>query len=289
MYERLQEINRRPLPFEHHTVEQLWCDEHVSARMLAYHLDGSVDIASRRTEFIDRSAAWIVSRFGLDANKRVADFGCGPGLYTTRLARAGARVTGIDFSKRSIRYARELAEREGLGIEHVQADYLAFETSKRFDLITLIMCDYCALGPDRRKRLLERMRSLLAPGGAVLLDVYSLRAFDKREEQALCGPGMMDGFWSAAPYFGFQNTFKYEREKVVLDKYTIVEESGTRTVYNWLQYFDRDSLKEEIERCGLVVAEYLANVAGDAFDPESDEYAIVALDPRQAEEQATGR
>ncbi len=44
----------------------------------------------------------------------IADFGCGPGLYATRLAQRQATVTGIDFSKRSIQYAQEVATREGL-------------------------------------------------------------------------------------------------------------------------------------------------------------------------------
>ncbi len=284
MYAQLMKINERPVPFQYVTAEELWNDEHTSSRMLACHLDGSVDISSRKTTFIDRSVEFIVSYFGLDENKRVADFGCGPGLYTTRLARSGAEVTGIDFSKRSIRYARDQSARLGLQIEHIHADYLDFETSRRFDLITLIMCDFCALGPERRKRLLGRMRSLLKPGGRILLDVYSLRAFEKRPEQTFYAPDLMDGFWSKEPYFGFLNTFKYEQARVVLDKYTIVDKTKTRTIYNWLQYFDTDSLRREIEDCGLVVEEILANVAGDVFAPESDEFAVVVTNPKNAGE-----
>lgn len=33
-------------------------------------------------------------------------------LYTIRLAKKGARVTGIDFSVRSIKYARDIAARK---------------------------------------------------------------------------------------------------------------------------------------------------------------------------------
>jgi len=276
MFKQLQEINARPAAFEHYTAEALWTDEYTSSRMLEYHLDGSVDISSRKTEFIDRSVDFIISRFGLESGKQVADFGCGPGLYTSRLARSGAAVTGIDFSGRSIQYARESARRQELNIEYVQANYLEFESSERFDLITLIMCDFCALCPDRRQKLLDKIKGLLKPGGAVLLDVYSLNAFDKREELCSFAPGLLGGFWSPEAYYGFLNTFKYERELVVLDKYTILEESRTRTIYNWLQYFDRDSLRMEIEARGLVVDQFLADVAGAVFDPGSDEFAVVA-------------
>ncbi len=275
LYRALHEINRRPACFEQSTAADLWTDEHTSSRMLAFHLDGSVDVSSRRTDFIDRSAAWIVSRFGLGPGRAVADFGCGPGLYAARLAAAGATVTGIDFSNRSIAYARDEAQRQGLSIEYRCADYLTFESEQRFDLITLIMCDYCALGPEQRSRLLHTFRARLQPSGAVLLDVYSLAALDARQEASACAFNLDDGFWSPRPYFGFRNTFKYAAEHVGLDKYTIVEEARTRVVYNWLQYFEAGGLRREIESHALAVEEVLGDVAGTAFDPASPEFAIV--------------
>jgi cyclopropane fatty-acyl-phospholipid synthase-like methyltransferase len=279
IYQSLREINRRPTCFERTTAADLWTDEHISSRMLALHLDGSVDVSSRRTDFLDRSAAWMIDRFGLGPGKAVVDFGCGPGLYTSRLAASGAAVTGIDFSERSIRYARALAQRQGLSIEHIQADYLRFEPEGIFDLITMIMGDYCALSPDQRSLMLDKFRAHLRPGGNILFDVYSLAALGAREETASYGPGLQDGFWSPHPYFGFLNTFRYESARVVLDKYTIVEEARTRTVYNWLQYFDRQSLAAEAESCDLVVEEVLGDVAGASYDPTSHEFAVVLAHP----------
>ncbi len=139
--------------------------------------------------------------------------------------------------------------------------------------------DYGALSPDQRQTMLDKFLALLKPGGILLLDVYSLRAFDEREESATYAPGLLDGFWSSDPYFGFLNTFKYDAEKVVLDKYTIVEETRTRVVYNWLQYYDRKALETEIEGRGLVVEEFLSDVAGATFDPASQEFAVIARKP----------
>ena len=275
MYRELQDINKRPACFELYTAADLWTDEHTSSRMLQFHLNGSIDVASRKMAFIDRSVAWMVSRFGLGEGKAVADFGCGPGLYTTRFAAAGASVTGIDFSPRSIEYAKETSIRQGLSIDHVNANYLEFASEKRFNLITMIMCDYCALSPTQRQIMLEKFRTHLQTGGALLLDVYSLNAFATRQESATYAFRLLDGFWCSDPYFGFQNTFKYEPERVVLDKYTIIEPTRTRVIFNWLQYFDRETLRSEIESCGLLVEEFLGNVAGDAYDPASDELAVL--------------
>ena len=69
---------------------------------------------------------YIVSRFDLKPGRRVLDVGCGPGLYTTRLAASGARVTGIDFSERSIACAREQSRIKGLTIDLEAAIYGRF-------------------------------------------------------------------------------------------------------------------------------------------------------------------
>ncbi len=276
MFEHLDEIFSRPEPFEYYTASELWTNEHTSKQMLAYHLNGEIDVSSRNAAFIERSVAWIVERFNVGAGTKIADFGCGPGLYASRLARKEADVTAIDFSSRSIQYAREAATKEGLDINYVNENYLEFQTDKRFDLITMIMCDYCALSPSQRKHLLAKFYGLLAPGGSVLLDVYSLQAFAKREESSSCEPDQLYGFWSPEKYYGFQNTFKYETEKVMLDKYTIIQPNRSRTVYNWLQYFSRQSLELELRTAGFAIADVHADVAGTDFSPANDEFAVIA-------------
>jgi cyclopropane fatty-acyl-phospholipid synthase-like methyltransferase len=276
MYEALQKINSRPAPFEVCTAQDLWTDEHTSEQMLAYHLNEQLDLSSRNRAFIDRSLRWLVSHLGIDAGSRVADFGCGPGLYTTPLAETGARVTGIDFSQRSIRHAAAVAEQRGLGVEYICQDYLTYQTDARFDLITMIMCDFCALSPAQRGQMLTLFRGLLKDRGAVVLDVYSLHAFEQRQEAAQYQFRQLDGFWSPGDYYGFLNTFKYDDEKVILDKYTIIEEARTRTVYNWLQYFSLQALASEFTENGLVIEDRYSDVAGQRFDPESSEFAVVA-------------
>ena len=119
MFKELKEITTRPAPFQFYTAYELWTNEHTSKKMLEYHLDETNDLSSRNKDFIECSVEWIVSRFGVDKNTEIADFGCGPGLYTTRLAERGAIVTGIDFSENSIKYATHVAEQKKLTIDYV--------------------------------------------------------------------------------------------------------------------------------------------------------------------------
>jgi SAM-dependent methyltransferase len=276
MYNELNIINSRPEPFQYYTTDELWTDDHTSKKMLECHLNETIDVSSRNKAFIDRSIDWITGKFQIGVNSRIADFGCGPGLYTTPLAEKGADVTGIDFSERSIRYARDVALRKGLDIDYVVKNYLEYETGKKFHLITMIMCDFCALSPAQRKQMLKKFYDFLEPEGSVLLDVYSYHAYRKRKEAATYERNLLNGFFSPEDYYGFLNTFKYETEKVILDKYTIIEASQIKTIYNWLQYFSLEGIKKEFREIGFSIDEYYSDVAGTPFSADSDEFAIIA-------------
>ena len=276
IFEELEKINERPELFQFYTANDLWTDEYTSKQMLSFHLDETNDISSRNAEFMDRSVKWIASEFNIGRGSRIADFGCGPGLYAARLAKHGAKVTGIDFSKRSIEYAKEAAAREQLIISYVNQNYLEFETEERFDLVLMIFCDLCALSPTQRKGILSKFNKILKPGGAVLLDVYSLSAFEQKEEAATYEANQLSGFWSPNKYYGFLNTFKYDKEKVVLDKYTIIESERTRQVYNWFQYFAPEDLEREFIEADFFIKELYSDVAGTPYDRKSGEFAVIA-------------
>ena len=219
MFEFLQEINQRPELFAYYTTPQLWCDPYISQRMLETHLNENIDLASRKKDFIDRSAAWIVEQFKINNNSRICDFGCGPGLYTTRFAQYGASVTGVDFSETSIDYAKKVAEQEGLNIDYFLQNYLDFIPDKKFDLICMIYCDFCALSPQQRKNLMKKFYDFLDDDGSILLDVSSLHHYNSMKEQRVYEYIAENGFWSANPCYIFHNTFKYEQEKISLDKF----------------------------------------------------------------------
>jgi SAM-dependent methyltransferase len=270
----LEAAAARPKPFSEYTTIQMWDDDHISSQMLACHLDGSSDLASRNSGFISRSTEWMRHRFGIGSSTTILDCGCGPGLYTAQWARMGARVTGIDASRRSVQYAVQRARQDGLSINYLCDDYLKHPFTQRFDLITMIYCDYCVLSPIQRREMHRRWRSMLRPEGRILFDVHSLAYFNTAREFSEFAYHAT-GFWSSEPHFVFQNVFRYDTEKLLLHKYTVVEGKEIRTFYNWLQCFSRQELETGLARDGLVVEESLANVAGDQICPDSVEFAVV--------------
>ena len=52
LYPALLRINERPDVYSRYTASSLWNSPDISEMMLRFHLDGDVDLASRRTEFI---------------------------------------------------------------------------------------------------------------------------------------------------------------------------------------------------------------------------------------------
>jgi SAM-dependent methyltransferase len=244
--------------------------------MLEFHLNPETDLASRKPDFIERSVAWMKERFRIGPGTRIVDFGCGPGLYASRLAKLGAKVTGIDFSRNSLDYARRQAAAEHLAIDYVEADYLSYKGKPAScDLIILIYCDLCPLSPVQRQALLTTIREMLAPGGRLLFDVWTSRYYASRREEVEYAHRLMDGFWSPGDYFGFHHCFLYDVERIVLDKYTIVEPQRTRSVYNWLKCYAPGELEEELKAAGFAVEDTYANVAGEPMQTDSPSMALV--------------
>ena len=102
--DKLLHLQQKPDPFT--PGEPLfWNDPHISKQMLEVHLNPDIEAASRRPETIDRTVSWLIETLGLKTGASLLDLGCGPGLYTSRFARAGFHVTGVDYSRRSIEYA----------------------------------------------------------------------------------------------------------------------------------------------------------------------------------------
>lgn len=99
MYQTLLDIIRElPPPYATNGLP-FWDDDHISKSMLEAHLNPDTDGASRRPGFIEKSVRWIAALCPPEGGKRLIDLGCGPGTVRgAASARAGFRVTGVDFS-----------------------------------------------------------------------------------------------------------------------------------------------------------------------------------------------
>ncbi len=103
--------------------------------------------------------------------RTVLDVGCGQGRFTRVLARRGARVTAIDWSRRMIETALRHEQEEPLQIRylHVDARTMGARLAPRsFDLVVGCMSLMDAPGLER---ILTGARRLLRPGGRLVFSV----------------------------------------------------------------------------------------------------------------------
>jgi 2-polyprenyl-6-hydroxyphenyl methylase/3-demethylubiquinone-9 3-methyltransferase len=81
--------------------------------------------------------AWIDAQARLPG-KRVLDVGCGGGVLAEAMARAGARVTGIDLAEKPLRVAQLHRLESGLAVDYelVSPEQLAEREPGRYDVVT---------------------------------------------------------------------------------------------------------------------------------------------------------
>jgi 2-polyprenyl-6-hydroxyphenyl methylase/3-demethylubiquinone-9 3-methyltransferase len=106
------------------------------------------------------------------AGVRVLDVGCGGGLLTEVLARAGAEVTGIDMAPGMIEVARLHAAESALRIDYrmAAAEDLAQATAEAFDIVTCMEMLEHVPDPAAMTATLAR---LLRPGGALFISTLN--------------------------------------------------------------------------------------------------------------------
>ena len=275
MYEILSGFLARPIPFSISTTELLWTDPHIASEMLRFHLDGSNDLASRRTTAIDAFVDWLDRRFTL-AGLKVTDLGCGPGLYAGRYAGRGAVVTGLDFSANSLAHARNVAEAAGLSVDYRRADYLRDDLPGGQDLATMIYGDFCAMAPDKRAVILAKVRATLKPTGSFVFDVFSTGMFAELREETLFESRLMNGFWAAGDYVGFKTTRLYPDEVIGLDRYLIAAPDRTFQVFNWMQYYTPETITAEVLAAGYSAVDIVDFATGGPWPDGASAFAVIA-------------
>jgi SAM-dependent methyltransferase len=233
----------------------MWTDPYISRRLLDLHLNPDVDAASRKPESIACTIDWILSHV-MTTPCDFLDLGCGPGLYTQRLAAAGHRVTGVDFSDNSLAYAMACAISDGLSITYLKKNYLELEFENSFDLAMIIYTDLCVLCPADRDRFLQNVWRALRPGGLFLFDATNTLHLEEKvmaESWEVC---LNNGFWREGPYLALSRGYLYPEEKVLLEQSLVMESDGVTESYHfWHHCYEAIEIKEILDAQGFALIE----------------------------------
>jgi len=253
----------------------MWDDEHISKGMLSAHLNPNIESASRQFDFIEQSVQWINRLTNSNKCKKLLDLGCGPGIYTELFHRIGFEVIGIDFSKRSIDYAKENARKNHLSVKYLYKNYLEIEYENEFDVVTLIYCDFGVLSPYDRNLLLNKIYRALKKGGILVFDVFSeieLTNFKEGNAVKYC----KEGFWRPIPHIVIQNNYIYPETNNYLEQYIVITEEECQCYNNWNKVFNTKSLEKEMSEANFANIKLYDNVCGKELSDKSNTICIVA-------------
>ncbi|WP_323373235.1 class I SAM-dependent methyltransferase [Anaeropeptidivorans aminofermentans] len=205
---------------------------------------------------------------------KLLDVGCGPGLYAERFSKAFYEVTGIDFSKRSIAYAKSSADKQTLEITYVYQNYLEMDYKDKFHLATFIYCDYGALSTENRVVILRKIYQSLKSGGKLLLDVFSMVKYKEFQELKTWEVHEEGGFWSAEKYLSLHGHYRYS-DTVTLEQTTIITDKEIREYDIWNCCFTPETLIKEAHAAGFKNIELFSDVTGKPYVESSPTIAIL--------------
>ncbi|BFH68392.1 SAM-dependent methyltransferase [Paenibacillus dendritiformis] len=272
--EKLLGIAKHPEPFEEGT-QEIWLDPDRSDLVLKSHFDEDIPGGSRESSFIDETIDFISNLAPVEKYKKVIDLGCGPGLYSQRLAMRGYDVVGVDFNKNSIEYATSEAKEKNLSIDYRNEDITNIELEPDFDLALLIYQIYGVFNPANRKKILSNIHRGLKPGGLVLLDVLSETSYEKFEPNFMWMLSDEGSLLSDKSHLILYAALKYPN-KVTLARNILVFDDGKLVNYNyWNQNFSIEDLEKEVDEAGFTLEKVYADVNGGEYVNNSESFAAV--------------
>lgn len=111
---------------------------------------------------------------------RVLDIGCGTGMTAILFAQKGYEVTALDFIDEALCIARKNADTAGVNIEFIEADFLKWQPSIKYDVVFDAGCLHGISGVSRNIYKQQLLHCLNNGGDYVLIHFEKRHALDYR-------------------------------------------------------------------------------------------------------------
>jgi len=205
-----------------------WDDPDFSRRMLREHLSQDHDMASRRTEWIDKQVAGIHEHLLGGKPSSILDLGCGPGFYSYRLAVRGHRCHGIDFGPASIEYAREHNPAPSQ-CTFALGDIRHTPFGGPYDLAMILFGEFNVFAPAEALVILQKVRASLHPEGHLILEVQTYETVERAGRVAQSEQQCESGLFSDQPYHCRTESCWLPDEEVAVQTFFVTEIASGQT------------------------------------------------------------
>ncbi len=255
-----------------------WDEPEFSRRMLAEHFSQRHDAASRRFDKIDGHVAWIHRELLAGEPTRVLDLGCGPGLYTSRLAGLGHECVGVDISPASIAYASAQADERGLRCSYVLEDVRTADYGVGYGLVMLIFGEFNVFRRRDAKAILEKAHAALSPGGVLLLEPHTFDAVREMGEGGAHWYSADRGVFSDEPYLCLRESFWHPEHAAATERYYVVDAAtgGVTRYASSMQAYTDAEYRGLLAECGFGEIRFRAAMVGGGDEGESGLMVVVA-------------
>ncbi len=271
-------IHRQPVPAPWSEGDKIpWNDEAFSRRMLREHLSQDHDMASRRTETIDAHVAWLHRSVLSGHPTRILDLGCGPGLYTHRLAQLGHECVGIDFSPASVAYASERARTDGLHCSYRLEDIRTAEYGQGYGLVMLIFGEFNTFRPAEARAILVKAYGALDAKGQLVLEVHTFAAVRTQGEHPPSWYSSESGLFSDRPHLCLTENFWDADQNVATTRFIILDAATaavTRCAESLQAYTDAQ-YQALLQECGFEDITFYPSLKGTTDASQLALFAIV--------------
>lgn len=255
-----------------------WNDPGFSRRILREHLSQRYDAASRRTPLIKKHVQWIHHFVLSDQPSKILDLGCGPGLYSSRLAEEGHECVGIDFSPAAIEYAMQKAAQNKLSCLYRLDDIRTATYGTEFDLVMLVFSEFNTFTPDDAKSILIKSYQSLKPGGRILLEVPSFDAVEQIGNQPSVWYTEKKGIFSDEPYLCLTESFWNGEAAVAIERYFIIQQSNgeVNLFVNSTQAYEESQFEQLLKTAGFKNIKFHTSLTGKKEQQMDGMFVILA-------------
>ncbi len=258
-----------------------WHEPEFSQRMLKEHMSQLHDRASRRFVTIDQHVAWIDSHVLKGEPTKILDLGCGPGLYSSRLAQRSHSAVGIDYSPVSIDHAVDYAKSETLRCQYVLDDIRRAGYGTGFGLVMLLSGELNVFRPADARTILRKAGDALTAGGTLLLEPHTGAAIRAIGAEPLRWYALERGLFLDRPHLHLQEHSWDEESVAATVRYFIVDAESaavSRYAQTYQAYTDAE-YHELLTECGFIDVEQYATLAGPGGEVDEELVVYVARKP----------
>ena len=254
-----------------------WHEPDFSARILREHLSQAHDLASRRSAIVERHVEWLHELLA-QPRARVLDLACGPGLYSSRLARLGHSCVGVDFSPASIEHARAEARSERLECEYRLADLRDGGFGTGFGLALLVFGELNVFRRAEAEAILREAAEALTPGGLLVLEVHSeaeLREIGERPPSWYSAPA---GLFSERPHLCLRESAWHEEERAASQRWFVIDAASgeVERFADSVQAYSDEEYEAMLAAAGFGEVAWYPSLSGRAMADEPDLSVLVA-------------